>query len=155
MRPSKLKIMVCFICLAFLALPKAHAQFFMGDKHREDREMMGKKMEERIQQIYGQLNLSEEQKRLLEENKARHKAVKEATSKELKAVMQAMGDELKKPDLDLARITAIQNDFKRLRDTMADGRFNAILEVRKILTRDQFVKFVDLMEEQRASKTDQ
>ncbi len=140
------------LCLFFVATPQAHAQFFMGGKHKEGREGMKEKMEQRVQEIYAKLDLSDEQRRLLEENKAKHKASKESLSKELGTAMQQMGDELKKEELDLAKINALQGELKRLRNTMMDERFNAVLEVRKILTQPQFAKFVQLMEEQRSMK---
>ena len=141
------------VCLSLLSTTDAGAQFFMGHGHDQDRGAMKEKMEQRIQEIYTQLNLSDEQKRLLDENKSRHKAAKEVISKDLEAIMPQMGEELKKPEFDLNKITALQAEFKRLRDAMMDERFKAILEVRKILTHEQFVKFTDLMEQQRSAKT--
>jgi len=114
-----------------------------GKEHKRE------KMEQRIQKVYDQLSLSEEQKKLLAENKAKHKAATESLSKELKAAMEAMGEEMKKESLDLNKINVLRARFKALRDQMADERFNAILEVRKILTREQFVKFSELVQQQK------
>jgi protein CpxP len=129
-----------------VAMPSvARADFGAEFKGGQDRP----KMEERIQAIYAQLDLSDEQKKMLADNKARHKSAKENLSTETKAAMQALGDELKKKDLDMPRIESLRARMKMLREQMSDERFNAILEVRKILTQEQFLKFSDLMEQQK------
>ena len=139
-------VLAGLICLPVFFCSNAHAQFFGQGR---DHAGMKEKMEWRIQEIYGQLNLSDEQKKLLEENKAKHKASKEAFGNELKAAMQAVGEQLKQKDLDLNKINGLRSDLKRLRDQMADERFDAILEVRKILTQEQFTRFVDLVEKEK------
>ncbi len=107
------------------------------------------RMEQRIEEIYGQLSLSEEQKVLLKENKAKHKVTRQALGERLRQTMQAMGDELKKTDLDMSKIDALHGQLKMLRNQMADERMNAILQVRRILTQEQFVKFSDMIKDRR------
>jgi Spy/CpxP family protein refolding chaperone len=129
----------------FLSVP-AHAQFF--SEHHGQRE----KMEERIAQIYGQLDLTEQQKELLKQNKERHKAAKAVLLPRLKEAMQLLGEELKKKDIDQARISSLQATLKDLRNQMMDERFAAILEVRKILTQEQFIEFSGLLEREKEDK---
>ena len=136
------------LCSGFVFTPLVHAEGWMG--HGDgDRGQMRAKMEEKIQQIYDQLGLSDEQKKLLEDNKAKHKASSEIFEKDMRSTMQAMGEELKKTELDMNQISVLRAKLKALRDQKADERFDAILEVRKILTKEQFAKFSDLMEQQR------
>lgn len=132
------------LCCALLLPATAHAQFFMGHKDGG--------REQRIQKIYDQLGLSDEQKKLLAENKAGHKAATQAVAQELKAVMENMGEEMKKKDLDMEKINVLRARMKELRERMAEERFNAVLEVRKILTQEQFVKFSELLKQQREER---
>ncbi|MBI4309830.1 MAG: Spy/CpxP family protein refolding chaperone [Candidatus Omnitrophica bacterium] len=147
---KSMRVSPAIFTLLLLLPSAARADFFMGhgkgDEHRKE------KMEQRIQQIYDQLNLNEEQKRLLADNKSKHKAAKKEVSNELKTAMQSMGEELKKKDLDMGTINAIHARMKNLRGRMADERFNAILGVRKILTQEQFARFMDLMDRKKDNK---
>ena len=140
---------MCVVMAVMSLTSSAHAQFW---GHGGDKGAMKEKREQMVQQIYGQLNLSEEQKKMLEENKSKHQTAKESLSKNMETVMQAMGEELKKKDLDMGKVNALHANLKDLRDQMSDERFNAVLEVRKILTQEQFVKFTELMEEQKEKR---
>jgi Spy/CpxP family protein refolding chaperone len=148
MKRTSIFILAASIGLALLMPPKAHADFWGGGS-KEGHEEMRAKMEERIQGIYDQLSLSDEQKKLLQDNKAKHKSSKDELIKDRKAAMQTMGEELKKKDLDMGRINVLHSQLKEINDKMADERLNAILEVRRILTQEQFAKFSELMEEQK------
>jgi len=68
---------------------------------------------------------------------------------------EAMKAELMKDQLDMVKIHAIHQRIKLLQDQMEDGRLNSILAVRKILTSEQFVKFVTLMKKHRTSSEKQ
>ena len=127
-----------------LPTPNAKANFFMGKGHEPSEERKAQ-METRMEKFYGQLGLSEEQKKLLAENKRKHKESKRALHNEMRSAMEALGEEFKKEPLDLARLNASHAQIKELRSRMSDERFHAILEVRKILTKEQFEKFINLL----------
>ena len=147
MRPSFKSITTLLaVCGSLILSTNAQAQFW-GHGHGEKE--WKKKREQKIQQVYDQLGLSQEQQKLLAENKARHEAAKESVASGLKGAMEAMGEELKKEDLDMPKIESMRAQFKNLRDQMADERFNAILEVRKILTQEQFAKFIELIRQEK------
>ncbi len=147
---NRLFITAVAACMMMLTASNAHAQFF--GRNGKDKEQMRQKMEARMQEVFEQLGLSEEQKKLLEENKARHKSQSETLRREQKESMKMMGEELKKKDLNNEQIDALRARFKSLRDQMEDERFNAIIEVRKILTQEQFAKFVELTEHYKDAK---
>ncbi len=117
-----------------------------------DRKAFGEKMQARIQAVYDQLSLSEEQKQLLDENKKSHQAVKDTLRQALTANMEASGEELKKDNFDLNKINALHEESKNIRNQMADDRLNGILAVRKILTKEQFIKFSELMQQDREKR---
>jgi len=98
--------------------------------------------------IFSQLNLTDEQKKQLEDNKKQHRTKMEAARKQLKLEKQAIQHELMKPQLDLGKINEIHAQIKSLQNQMEDIKLNSILEVRSILTSDQFTQFVNLMHKQ-------
>ena len=100
---------------------------------------------QRIQEIYSQLNLTDDQKKQLEANKQQHRAKMESARQEIKADKEALKEELMKPQLDMTKINAIHDQIKSLQYQMEDDKLNSILAVRAILTPEQFSKFVNLM----------
>jgi len=99
----------------------------------------------RIQEIYKQLDLTDEQKKQLEANKQQHRTVMESVRRELKSDKEALRAELMKPQLDMSRINSIHHQIKDLQNQMEDNKLNSILAVRSILTPEQFSKFGELM----------
>lgn len=142
-------VVLMAMCVVGGAFTTTYAQ---ESVEKSDRKAFGEKMEFRIQAIYDQLALSEDQKKLLEENKSKHKAVKEQLRATMTANMDSFGEELKKEDYDLKEITRLHEESKNLRNQMADDRLQGILEVRKILTQEQFIKFTQLMQEQKEKR---
>ena len=104
------------------------------------------KKETRHQELYKELNLTEAQKKLLEENKAKNKDQMKSLFSEMKDKRAIIQQELRKDTLDMGKITQINNDLKGLQAKMLDYKLERILEVRKILTPEQFKKFTAKME---------
>jgi Spy/CpxP family protein refolding chaperone len=98
-----------------------------------------------IQEIYNQLNLTEIQKKQLENNKIQHRAKIKSDREQMKSYREAFQQELMKPLLDMNKINEIHNQLKALESQMADDRLNSILTVRTILTPQQFSEFATLM----------
>ncbi|MBI3602396.1 MAG: Spy/CpxP family protein refolding chaperone [Candidatus Omnitrophica bacterium] len=133
-------LMITVLMCSVMALPLVYAND-QGGKH----EWRGKK----IQEIYNQLNLTDDQKKQLESNKQKQRQQMKAVFEQMKTQREAFRQELMKPNLDMAKINSIHAQMKTLQEQMADNRLNSILEVRKILTVDQFSKFTSLMEQHR------
>lgn len=134
-------VLFAFLCICLLTgLPLAHAQDTPPDGPSP-------KMHpgQRIQEIYSQLNLTDDQKKLLETNKQQHRAIMERARQEMKASREAFQAEMMKPQLDMSRINAIHNQIKVLMSQMEDDKLSSILAVRAILTPEQFLKFANLM----------
>jgi Spy/CpxP family protein refolding chaperone len=139
---TKLK-KVLFSCVGFYiftALPLAHAQN-PGVDGPSQKWQSG----QRIQEIYSQLNLTDDQKKQLEVNKQQHRAKMQSARQEIKADREAFKAELMKARLDMPKINQIHNQVKSLQDQMEDEKLSSILAVRGILTPGQFSKFVNLM----------
>jgi Spy/CpxP family protein refolding chaperone len=101
---------------------------------------------QRIQEIYSQLNLTDDQKKQLETNKQQHRAIMETARKQMKADREALKDELMKAQLGMPRITQIHDQIKALQSQMEDNKLSSILAVRAILTPEQYLKFIGLMQ---------
>ena len=99
------------------------------------------------QKIYNELGLSDEQKKLLEENKNKHREQTKALFTQLRQKMALLRQELEKGELNTQAIYQTNNELKQLQAQMLDNRLERILEVRKILTPGQFKKFEDRMNE--------
>lgn len=105
------------------------------------------RMEERKQELFKELNLTDEQKSKLEENRKKNKEGSSALWKSMKDLRNAMRQELEKETLDMAKINQIQSQMKEAHAQMMDNRLQSILEVRGILTPEQFRKFSAKMQE--------
>lgn len=98
-----------------------------------------------IQEIYGQLNLTQIQKKQLEDNKIQHRAKMKIARQQRESARKAFQEELMKPQMDMNKINELHNRLKALESQMADDRLNSVLAVRTILTPQQFSEFVTLM----------
>ena len=146
MRCFKDLMVIGFVILSFLIVPNIYAAdkgavqgkeaVVSWEKH--------KGMDGKRQKLWDQLNLTDEQKKQLEENKAKNKESMKATFEKTKSFREALKAELMKPELDMAKINDIQSQVKSLQSQIVDNRLNSILDVRKILTHEQFEKFIDI-----------
>jgi Spy/CpxP family protein refolding chaperone len=93
------------------------------------------------------LNLTEDQKKMLEANKNQNREGMKTLFQSIKEKRSLIREELQKSQLDIGKINQIQGELKELQAKMLDHRLEGILEVRKILTPEQFKKFMANMEE--------
>ncbi len=108
------------------------------------REAMREKMRAQMLNIFKQLNLSPEQEKQLNTHRKKHREQGKEIHTNIKAKREAMKEELQKQDLDMNKINKIHSEMKSMHSKKADHRLEGILEVRKILTTEQFVKFMEL-----------
>ena len=104
-------------------------------------------MEARRQELYKDINLSEAQKKALEENRKGRKEEMKSIFSQIKEKKEAIRNELQKNELNIGKITQINNELKILDTQMLDRKLEGILEVRKILTPEQFKKFMAKMDQ--------
>ncbi|GAX60965.1 P pilus assembly/Cpx signaling pathway, periplasmic inhibitor/zinc-resistance associated protein [Candidatus Scalindua japonica] len=118
------------------------------NRHQEMRE----KMRAKKQEAFKQLDLSPEQERLIQAHRENHRGQKSEFQENMRVKKEAIRNELQKEEFNLEKIHAIHNELKNLILEKADHRLNGILEVRKILTAEQFRKFCELRKEMRPMK---
>jgi Spy/CpxP family protein refolding chaperone len=108
--------------------------------------------EDRMEAMEKDLGLSPEQKEKLKAHRQSHRQAAKALFEQLKAKRDALRQELEKPSVDDSRVQAIHGELKALHDKMADHRLAGILEVRKILTPEQFKKFSEKVHDRREKR---
>src|SRR3989338_1642502 len=133
-------LVVSFLCTGNVYAEEDSSSFLKGK---------GKWRNEKQEKFYSQLNLTEEQKKQLADNKSKYRKKMKAQFEQKKFYRGAIKNELMKSELEMDKINNVQNQLKSLQAQMTDDRLSSILEVRKILTSEQFSKFISLMEEEK------
>lgn len=139
-------ILLSVLIMSLSVTPSAYANDKSSFQSRQERR------EKKIQEIYNQLNLTDAQKKQLEQNKISNQDKKKDLYEKVRSYKDALNQELMKIDLDMTRINDIQNNIKALQVQILDERLSSILEVRKILTPEQFTKFIGFMKEARQER---
>ena len=105
------------------------------------------RMEKKVNEMFDKLNLTAEQKSKIEENRKNNREQRKALMEKMRTLREAMKSELMKADLNMEQLKSVHAQIKALQSTMADNRLESILAVRKILTPEQFSKFISEMQE--------
>ncbi len=95
-------------------------------------------------EVFKQLDLSPEQEKQLNAHRKGHREEGKEIHESIKTKREAMKKELQKQDLDMEEINKIHSELKSMYSRKADHRLEGILEVREILTNEQFIKFMEL-----------
>lgn len=112
-------------------------------------ETFDQKMDVKLQNLYDELGLTKEQRKQLDENKTSHRFETKQLILQFRQKMDLLRLELEKSELNMQIIYQTNNELKQLQNKMLDIRLQRILEIRKILTPEQFKKFQDSMNERR------
>ncbi len=119
-------------------------------------ESFGKKdkvaWEKKMEKVYKQLGLTDEQKARLKEHREKNQAQRKEYYQEIKAKQEQIRQELQNDQFDVNKVRQIHNELKELRSKMEDFRLEGIIEVRQILTAEQFKKFMELKSEGKDKK---
>ncbi len=110
-------------------------------------EAMREKMQARMLEVLKQLDLSPEQEKQLKTQRNKHREQKKEMHENIKAKRDEMKTELQKQELNMAKINKINSELKSIKSINADYKLEGILEVRSILTTEQFTKFMELKRE--------
>ncbi len=146
MKSFKKLMVAAFIVLGMFIAPNIYAAE-KGDTQCKECAMSQEKCEkmgEKRQKIWDQLNLTTEQKKQLGENKAKNREAMTTKFEQMKSCRESLKEELMKPELDMNKINGIQFQIKALQVEMVDNHLKSVLDVRTILTREQFEKFIEI-----------
>jgi len=94
------------------------------------------------------LNLSEDQEKQLKDSKEKQKEAMKSVFEQMKTNREAFDAEIVKAAPDMAKINDLQTQIKTVQAQMVDNHLNAILEIKKILTPEQFAGYMALEKEE-------
>ena len=121
---------------------------FMGKKEGWDE----KKWEERAAAMNKQLGLSPEQETQLKAHREKHRGEMKELYQKIKAKREDLQAALQKEDFNAGQVKQIHAELKTLKSEAEDDRLEGILEVRKVLTPEQFNKFTELKKNRKDHK---
>ncbi|MBF0593587.1 MAG: Spy/CpxP family protein refolding chaperone [Candidatus Omnitrophica bacterium] len=104
----------------------------------EDREA---KIKKHFAEMAETLKLTKEQQAQLDKNREQRKAEFESSREKISAKRQELREALDGTQLDIKKVTAIHNELKELMIKREDQHLAAILEIRQVLTPEQFAQF--------------
>lgn len=129
--------MVFMLTASWLVTPVYADRYYKSKEWRANKEKMIKKMHQ-------ELNISPEQEKQLNQHRERHRKDRESLIKRIQAKQEALSRELSRSSQDARKIEKLHNEIKMLKMKKSDHRLESIQGVRKILTPEQFEKFMQL-----------
>jgi len=142
---KKLTVLISFV-FAFLLINQPNVYAEHGWLSEKDGEWKAK-WEEKRKEMHKQLGLSEEQEKQLEEHRNKFRAGSEGMREQIKVKREEIRTELQKSDFDVNKVKQSHEELKALRNKKDDARLDGILEIRKVLTDEQFKKFMELKDD--------
>jgi len=140
---TKLVAFVLVSGFIFSALPvySEPGEGFRGKGKGWGRQMSEEERAERREKMHEFLGLTAEQEVQLKNHSEAHRAQRDRIRSALKEKRDALRSELRKADLDTDRISSLKNELIDLEAEKVDSLVSGILEVREILTPEQFARF--------------
>ena len=100
------------------------------------------KSDGKVCDIYSQLNLTDQQNKQLDESRNKYREQDKALFKQMKENRALVCQELQKDKLDMNKINQANSQIKKIKGQLIDSRLQGILEIKKILTPEQFKKLM-------------
>ncbi len=104
-------------------------------------DLVKKVSKERMAEIYEQLDLSEQQKKSLEVNREKNYSQVKKLKEQARSLKRQLKDEIGKPQMNEGRIQSLKAELNRVQSLITDSRLKGIMEVRDILTPQQYEYF--------------
>lgn len=102
-------------------------------------------IEEKMKRMSSELKLTPEQEKKLKEHKQAHREASKTLWEAVRAKKDELEKELSNPKFEENKVKALHSEITALKAKLADHRLQGILEVRRILSPEQFTKFQDMM----------
>lgn len=103
--------------------------------------------------VLDKLDLSAEQKKQLDADRVKNKQDMTVLLAKMVSYREALKTELMKPQLDMKKIDKIRDDIKATQGQATDIRLDSVINVRKIMTEEQFVRFIELSDMRKGERT--
>lgn len=95
------------------------------------------------------LNLTEDQKQKLNDIRTKQKEGMKASFEQMKSNREALDQEIILSNPDMNKINELQNQLKTIQSQMVDNKLNSRLEIKKVLSHEQFAGFMALERERK------
>lgn len=106
-----------------------------------------KQMRSDLTEVYGQMDLSEEQQTELEQSRAIYHDEIKKMARRIRELRRELREELAKDNLDEAKIENLKSELQNLQAEMTDMRVNGLMQVREILSKEQYEKLQEAVED--------
>jgi Spy/CpxP family protein refolding chaperone len=143
-------IVIAFAVLNMSIAPEIYAADLAGGSSEK---LDAREAVEMGDNILNKLGLSDEQKKQLDANRANDKKEMRELFERMLLYRDMLTTELVKPKLDMYKINRIQSDIRATQNKITDKRLNAVIGVRKIMTWEQFKKYIELTDLRKDEKT--
>ncbi|MBF0571084.1 MAG: Spy/CpxP family protein refolding chaperone [Candidatus Omnitrophica bacterium] len=143
---AKLKIAGLVMALMALSVPMLYADNDKGDPKstHQDGDCHHCQQEHMMAQV---LNLTDDQAKQLKDNKQKEKELMKNIFEQIKSNREAFNVEIVKATSDMNKVNDLQNKLKTIQAQMVDNRLNSILDIKKILTPEQYAGYMALKRE--------
>jgi Spy/CpxP family protein refolding chaperone len=122
---------------------------FAQGPHKGGMQQGRARMEKSRQQLYEQLNLSEQQQKQLEENRQAEAKNMLQLRQTIRQKQMALQKALNDPAVTREQVEPLANEIKTLQGELIDDRMSNIFAVKQILTPEQYAKFNQIMKEKK------
>ena len=112
------------------------------------------KRQEAFENLVDELGLGKEQVDQLKAHRAKKREVNKELFMALKDERKKLKEELEKPESDKRAIKAIAKNIKKMQADLVDKKIDSVLEVKSILTPEQFIQFKEKLEKVHRRKKD-
>ncbi|MDD5216594.1 MAG: periplasmic heavy metal sensor [Candidatus Omnitrophica bacterium] len=147
-RMNRQMIWVALLGVALVSTP-AYAFEGWGENGKDGKGKFHQKREAMMKKMTADLGLTEAQQKQIEDQHASMKQRQEEIFKGIETKRSELRAELDKPELDRARIDQLTNELSAFSAQKVKNRVEGILEIRTILTPEQFKQLHQKMEEKR------
>ena len=122
---------VLSLCLFSLPALAGHGRF----------DLVKRVNKERMAEIYEQLNLSQEQKKSLAANREKNHAQIKGLKAQARSLKGQLRETLGQSEIDERKIEQLKQQLNKIQSQITDLRLEGIMEVRNILTPEQYKHF--------------
>ena len=140
-----IKTICCLIVMGMVSYTQAPNVYSRETHQRRDSQAR----QEFRKKLFKQLDLSPAQKETMQKHRKIQRAQMKAYRDKIKVRKKSLRSELQKIEPDMEKVKQMNAQLKVDLSAMQDHRLQGILGIRKILTPEQFKRFLDLKEKRK------
>ncbi len=140
---NKMRMILIGMVMVILAVNTVYALGQDDSKNYDKKDRTG---------IFKELNLTEEQQKMMKQNRAEQRQETEALMQSVKEERAKLQQALQDPSVTKDKVEPIVAKVKSLQGEIVDNRVNGIFKVKEILTPEQFAKFNEMIEKHKSER---